>query len=291
MLGYLEQQPLYNSCNFSWSVQLNGWAINSTVASTVINSFICPSDGLSPMTIPSSSGMRWSGRTNNYFGSVGTSTTAQVPGGQPGNPTTGVFTEGGPSYGVQNITDGTSNTIAFGETLIGLSTANSPAVGRQPIFRDGNVQAKSSAAGRLYDANSNIKGVLTDLAVCQAGLLAANYINGDDRRRGCGWALDDLGPGRRFQLRSCRRARRSIRLPAAVSHPVQAAGTGTTAIPTAITPAAPTSCSPTAASASSSRRSRSRRTGPWAPRPTGRSSRPIATDLGGAPGRAMPIER
>src|SRR5262249_52364803 len=31
MLGYLEQQPLYNSCNFSWaSVQGPGWTMNLT---------------------------------------------------------------------------------------------------------------------------------------------------------------------------------------------------------------------------------------------------------------------
>ena len=34
--------------------------------------------------------------------------------------TTGVFTQGRQgSYGIQSITDGTSNTIAFGESLIG----------------------------------------------------------------------------------------------------------------------------------------------------------------------------
>ena len=48
----------------------------------------------------------------------------------------------------------------------------------------------------------------------------------------------------------------------------------------------PTSCSPTAASISSSRRSPSRPTGRWGPRPTARSSRPIATDLWRPPRRA-----
>src|SRR5207249_4756051 len=40
MLGYLEQQPLYNACNFSWaSVMGPGWSINTTVSQSVINTF------------------------------------------------------------------------------------------------------------------------------------------------------------------------------------------------------------------------------------------------------------
>ena len=44
---------------------------------------------------------------------------AIIRNGRPTSDTTGVFTQGGRAYGVQNITDGTSNTIAFGESLVG----------------------------------------------------------------------------------------------------------------------------------------------------------------------------
>ena len=49
MLPFMEQTPLYNSCNFSWVVwYYRGWPINLTVTNTILNEFICPSDGLSP---------------------------------------------------------------------------------------------------------------------------------------------------------------------------------------------------------------------------------------------------
>ncbi len=51
MLGYLEQMPLYNSANFYWCVAIPGpaWQMNSTVSCRIVNTFICPSDGLSPI--------------------------------------------------------------------------------------------------------------------------------------------------------------------------------------------------------------------------------------------------
>jgi prepilin-type N-terminal cleavage/methylation domain-containing protein/prepilin-type processing-associated H-X9-DG protein len=112
MLGFLEQSPIYNAGNFSWAVGFGmAWAINSSVSTTDLNMFICPSDGISPV---SPQGSQWAGFNNNYFASVGTSVNYSSNGD-----TTGVFSEGYRSYGLQNITDGASNTIAYGESLIG----------------------------------------------------------------------------------------------------------------------------------------------------------------------------
>ena len=50
LLGYMEGQPLYNSANFNWvCCWTQGWNINSTVTTAIVNTFICPSDGLSPV--------------------------------------------------------------------------------------------------------------------------------------------------------------------------------------------------------------------------------------------------
>src|SRR4051794_10466850 len=89
MLGYMEQQPLYNSANFSWAVIMGpGWNINTTVSNSIISTFLCPSDNLSPSPVPA--GDQWAGRLNNYFASVGTTLNYQG-----GSPTTGVFTQAG----------------------------------------------------------------------------------------------------------------------------------------------------------------------------------------------------
>jgi prepilin-type N-terminal cleavage/methylation domain-containing protein/prepilin-type processing-associated H-X9-DG protein len=112
LLPYIEQGPLYNAANFKLnccydsSVSDGG---NSTVYSTRIAGFLCPSDAVAGQQ-----------NINSYFGSIGTST-IEAP--ADGN-TTGVFrvlnsATSCSSVTLAAITDGTSNTIAFGEGLVG----------------------------------------------------------------------------------------------------------------------------------------------------------------------------
>jgi prepilin-type N-terminal cleavage/methylation domain-containing protein/prepilin-type processing-associated H-X9-DG protein len=177
LLGYMEQQPLYNACNFNLTV---GWGLgnmyNYTVTYTKLNAFICPSDGMSPDPpqpgTPITASIMcwsWSGHNNNYYASVGTSSNYAnfVNGGQ----TTGLFTEGGPCYGLQSNTDGSSNTIAYGEALVGLW--NIPC----PNWRGGPVVPTSPAGGNsgLYDVSTNPASVLTDFQVCQAFFVSPAY--------------------------------------------------------------------------------------------------------------------
>jgi prepilin-type N-terminal cleavage/methylation domain-containing protein/prepilin-type processing-associated H-X9-DG protein len=184
MLPYLEQAPLYNAANFSW---VSGWAlgytINSTVTNTTINGFICPSDGMSPIAITPSKIAANDGANNNYFASLGTSTQYWMP------DTTGVFTYGnggiipGKTYGIQNIFDGTSNTIAYGEALVGDFSI------QFVKWRDGP-QATQTGVAILQDASTNPAGVLTDLQNCAAAFLipatsAATNI------KGMRWAQND----------------------------------------------------------------------------------------------------
>src|SRR6478735_5763182 len=50
LLGYMEGQPLYNAANFNWvCCWSTGWNINSTVTLSIVNTFLCPSDGVSPV--------------------------------------------------------------------------------------------------------------------------------------------------------------------------------------------------------------------------------------------------
>ena len=119
LLPYLDQNPLYNAANFNWACCWDGMydAINSTVYSTKINSFLCPSDGLSGF----GDVVAYIANINNYAGSIGT-TTIQYP--NDGN-SSGIFklynpnTNAGLSVTLAEVTDGSSNTIAFGEGLVG----------------------------------------------------------------------------------------------------------------------------------------------------------------------------
>ncbi len=151
LLGYLEGQPIYNSCNFNvvaW--YSDGWAMNLTVTDTVINSFICPSDGLSPV-MPGS--QQWAGNTNNYFASRGTTTHAHTP------TSTGAFANLR-AYGIQSFTDGTSNTIAFSEGLLGGSEL-------WVKWRGGITAAVyPQNEGGLLDARMDIPRVMSDLQKC-----------------------------------------------------------------------------------------------------------------------------
>ena len=48
MLGYMEQTAIYNAINFSYAPEWSGrprYPINTTAYLTVVNSFLCPSDG------------------------------------------------------------------------------------------------------------------------------------------------------------------------------------------------------------------------------------------------------
>jgi prepilin-type N-terminal cleavage/methylation domain-containing protein/prepilin-type processing-associated H-X9-DG protein len=185
LLGFLEQQPLYNACNFNWAVIMGiGWSINTTVSNSVVSMFICPSDDIAPSPVPT--GDQWAGRLNNYFASVGTTTA--YPGALD---TTGVFTQSGRAYGVQNIPDGTSNTIAFAEALVG-PDAGYHSIGPLQLFRTGtNIANAQSVTGRLYDVNSNYTGVLQDMQTCQVAALAQTSINQNDK--GARWAANDGG--------------------------------------------------------------------------------------------------
>ena len=161
MLNYLEQAPIYNAANFNWVPSFgNGWPINFTVSNSRMNVFVCPSDGLTP-DIPNASCWQWSGHTNNYYGSLGTTTNGAYQ-----SPSTGLFTQSGPAYGFQNITDGSSNTIAYTESLCG----NFSQSGLK--WRDGPVIATPPAGGTggFYDASmiANYQFVLTDLQLCQS---------------------------------------------------------------------------------------------------------------------------
>ena len=198
MLNYLEQTSLYNAANFSWAPSMGpGWAINSTVSTSPLNIFSCPSDGLSPdrgtsaaynNNIGMSSGS--DALLNNYMASIGPCTLYQAWWYPPSSDTPGVFTQAFRVYGVQNITDGTSNTIAFGETLVGDRTIE------LVKWRDGPVSGTALAGGGPFvDVSGNYPAIMADLNACQTAFANPNpdLSTGALNLKGAYWAYDQGG--------------------------------------------------------------------------------------------------
>jgi prepilin-type N-terminal cleavage/methylation domain-containing protein/prepilin-type processing-associated H-X9-DG protein len=159
LLPYLEQGPVYNAINFNFLAGYDaGGSINATAYNTRINSFLCPSDGLAGRN-----------SSNSYYGSVGTST-YDWWGGQGGpkptrpwvdhRPTTGMFGKYTPN-GIRDVTDGTSQSIAFSETLVGSTDSSS---------RSAASDRRNSVTGVTIDAAARVRNIN---AVAPAVLAAA----------------------------------------------------------------------------------------------------------------------
>jgi prepilin-type N-terminal cleavage/methylation domain-containing protein/prepilin-type processing-associated H-X9-DG protein len=189
LLGYMEGQPLYNSANFNWvCCWSQGWNINSTVTLSIVNTFLCPSDGVSP--VPTQNDI-WTGMTNNYYASVGTSTNYT-------SDSTGVFAEGTKCFGIQHITDGSSNTIAFGEALVGSGERPQVRWRSGPTLAAGSATCGGGSWCGTLDVSTQYNNVLTDLQTCEQGYKTQTGPVGDtcagcENQKGFRWCENSGG--------------------------------------------------------------------------------------------------
>jgi prepilin-type processing-associated H-X9-DG protein len=124
LLPSLEQSALYNSANFSMTCfnDAVGGAVNSTVTITRLNVFLCPScppPGWNAQKIGSVTAVA---PGNNYYACYGSC--LEFDRTQTGGPPNGVFGYSGSALGIRDVTDGTSNTVAFGEWKVGDGNIN-----------------------------------------------------------------------------------------------------------------------------------------------------------------------
>jgi len=140
LLGYSEQTALYNAANFSlacFNDPTYGDWVNSTTTLTRMNLFLCPSNPAPAWNHTGSGAMfnQYVAPGNNYFASLGS--TLEFAGQQSGGPPNGVFEyvgDKGKSHGINDIRDGTSNTIAFGEWRTGTGNKNLVTIPTDIIF-------------------------------------------------------------------------------------------------------------------------------------------------------------
>jgi prepilin-type N-terminal cleavage/methylation domain-containing protein/prepilin-type processing-associated H-X9-DG protein len=214
MLGYIEAGNIYNAINFSFCGGYGyGVYCNVSAYTAVIGSFMCPSDtnvnrGGPPNSTPGGPN-QWGGNgtyppnINSYRGSIGTTTNNGNAGKYPGynscqpdpfylnsangSPNCVAFSTGIFAYwvanGIQDITDGTSNTVAFAESLVG---DNNPGSSWNPGHVNNSITgvtaaqpAEAADALSLSWQNVIVPAINACTAAYKAGGANISYDNGN----------------------------------------------------------------------------------------------------------------
>ena len=189
ILPMMGQSPIYNAINFNWGTadnqgQIPTFPINSTAIRTQISGYLCPSDPNGPTDFVSGT----LDANNDYFGCIG-DTTNTLGGLSSGAPSlaavsyTGLFAFQ-QSKAIRDVTDGTSNSIAFSESTVGTST-EAP---RQRLI--GMVNISMPGAALQYNAFNDPVDVLAGLTACNAAWSAGK--GSIDKQRGDAWATGGL---------------------------------------------------------------------------------------------------
>jgi len=194
---------MYNAANFMLGNNMPnsyGYYANSTVTGQRVAAFLCPSDpNAGSLSVLRTADNRTDMLDVNYLGSAGTTTNSPnntaVTNPWATQGSTGLFWWY-KSYGIQNVTDGTSNTVAFSEGLVsnfGGSNAGSVDNSGMPINYGGTSTTGINAAcgaAQQYDANQNPAAVIAGLQGCTVAIQSRQGLN---NTRGIFWEVGSLG--------------------------------------------------------------------------------------------------
>jgi prepilin-type processing-associated H-X9-DG protein len=189
----LEQQPLYNAFNFTWSP--DSVQNQTTISFNVLAVLQCPSDNQkqrpnnpwAPMNYCGNHGgpgvMRaWTGMIVPFF-TTATSNMIMIDGWSVGQAWWGADGNLG-IFGMEGVTDGSSNTALFSEKLTGLSTGNGSydATGAG-IFPGSNNAKRGIWTLTTLPTNYNTGGP----TAAQQGMAACNSIPGTTESSNGAW--------------------------------------------------------------------------------------------------------
>ncbi|WP_165228621.1 DUF1559 domain-containing protein [Aquisphaera insulae] len=179
LLSYIEAGPLYNAINFAMDpVNSPTYPFNSTVTTTRLAAFLCPSDG--------NAGRAY---LNSYYASEGTMSASYGSIDQnnchAGVDAPGLFTYSY-AYGLQNCQDGSSNTVAFSEGVVGNGN------GLTQAYTSGVNVASGNALQDVWQSvtlGTQAPGTyITQLQACNLAFQTAVNNNGLSASRGKLWA-------------------------------------------------------------------------------------------------------
>ncbi len=187
LLPYVDQGNLHNLINFNVSLMLGSGGsqtlnpVHTDVAKLLIPMYLCPSDGANPITTGISnlpiSGQAFAGTNYRFCTGSGTNTFYDFRG-----KTDGMFWWGS-GVRFRDLTDGTSNTMCFAESLLGNGVDSNAATIEDPIRQ----MARYAGGGLSATPGGGFTGAPghnPDLAVAAA---AANGTPKWDGRRGMAW--------------------------------------------------------------------------------------------------------
>ena len=171
MIGYMEQTAVYNAINFAIDPLVNNSGpFNSTALYTKINSYLCPSDGKAGSVF-----------NNSYYVSQG-ATAQNTP-----TQANGLFVYNN-AYGIRDCTDGTSNTVAASEGIVGDGNGN------PTLYRGSGVIGRGSGLPNGNSVYLNQTTVTSNLQACASAMVnpPASGTISTNRGQYWGWGAEAM---------------------------------------------------------------------------------------------------